>query len=196
MTRTLTPWLALAVLAAACGPDGGEVTDAAIIIDAAPREASLYPDAAPPIDADLTDRPMRDYVGPVLCSDVFESDPQIKNDDAREAAQELTRSSNTINNLGLCYDRDVDYYFIGTHLTDSFAATIYFTHYDGDLVLDLLGPDGSLVTRSDTSSFTSGNEAVFLPSAGEVKYFLRVTSKHADDRVPYRLKIDYLHIAP
>ncbi len=174
----------LLLVLSACGPGPEVPIDAAAPVDGPPREAAP-PDAAP-LDADLRDRPMRDS-DTITCSDPLESN------DARESATDLLHGDISVDRVGICTDLDTDWYTTTPIANGSISFTIRFTHYDGDLVLDLMNGSGGLLQRSDTSSFARGEEVILLPNTpANAKIFVRVSAKRADDRVPYLLFVDYL----
>lgn len=69
-------------------------------------------------------------------------------------------------------DLDTDWYTTTPIANGSISFTIRFTHYDGDLVLDLMNGSGGLLQRSDTSTFVRGEEVILLPdSTANAKIF-------------------------
>jgi len=175
--------IALAAAVAGCGPGDPEEPDAAPRPDAGPLEAGP-PDAAP-LDAYPFDRPMRDS-DTITCIDLLEPN------DVREQATDLLRGDIMVDRIGICGNGDADWFYTFPNATSTILITVRFTHYDGDLVLELLDPTGALLQRSDFSSFASGEESILFPGAqADTKYFIRVTAKRFDDRVPYLLSIDY-----
>lgn len=166
---------------AACGPSDVDPVDAAIFYDRDLTDRVIdFRDTAI-ADGDLTDRPMRD--GPVSCPN-----DGLEPNDIREMATQMQAMDFTVSQVGICTNGDRDFYSVFLDAGQRMVFTLRFTHYDGDLVLDLLSFDGSLLSRSDFSSFASGEESVLATSsAAQTKFLVRVTSKRFDDRVPYVL---------
>lgn len=75
----------------------------------------------------------------------------------------------------ICSGADVDFYRVVVPANQGGLLSLAFTHSQGDLRLELLDPDGTIVASSNQSNAQFNGEVVDLPFAAEEKtYFARV----------------------
>jgi hypothetical protein len=124
-----------------------------------------------------------------------------KQDDSYEPNQSIAQAARLTPGLGRSYgglvlNGDSDYYKVSIEANHYLYGLLAFNHDRGDLALQLLHPNQSLITSSDETTYGEQFDPYFVSSGQEGDYSIRIYSTEGDVNQEYALHLASLSTGP